>query len=45
MSSYRADPGIDTALEEISKHRAIWFDEQVVECCLELFEQNEFSFE
>ena len=41
---YRAALGIDAALEEISKYRGIWFDEQVVDCCLELFGQNEFNF-
>lgn len=42
---YRPALGIDTALGEISKHRGVLYDADVVDACLMLFEQKEFTFD
>ena len=42
---YRPAKGIDAALEEIEKNKGILYDEQVVEVCLKLFREKQFSFE
>ena len=41
---YRPALGIDYALKEINLQKGILFDKDVVEACLELFKNNEFSF-
>ncbi len=41
---YRPALGIDYALKEINLQKGILFDKDVVEACLELFNNNEFSF-
>lgn len=41
---YRAALGIDKALDEISKNRGILYDSAVVDVCLDLFLNKEFSF-
>jgi len=41
---YRPALGIDYALNEINIKKGILFDNNVVEACLELFNNNEFSF-
>ena len=41
---YRPSLGIEFALKEINLHKGILFDKNVVEACLELFNNNEFSF-
>ncbi len=42
---YRPALGIDTALGEISTHRGALYDAEVVDACLTLFEQKEFTFD
>ena len=42
---YRAALGSAIALEEISKYRGRWFDPDVVDACLELFAEGNFSFD
>ena len=42
---YRPAPGIDKALEEISRNSGILYDPHVVNVCLKLFREKEFSFE
>ncbi|MFA0889776.1 MAG: PAS domain S-box protein [Synergistales bacterium] len=41
---YRPALGVDRALEEISSGRGRLYDEQVVDACLALFREREFSF-
>lgn len=41
---YRPSLGIDAALSEIDSNKGILYDETIVEACLELFSNNEFSF-
>ncbi len=41
---YRPSLGTDKALEEITKHRGLLYDEAVVDACLSLFENRKFSF-
>ena len=41
---YRASLGLDYAIKEINSKKGILFDEKVVEACVELFNNNEFSF-
>jgi PAS domain S-box-containing protein/putative nucleotidyltransferase with HDIG domain len=42
---YRSAPGIDKALEEISKHRDVLYDPVVVDACLHLFNSGMFGFQ
>ena len=42
---YRVAPGVDKALEEISRNSGILYDPNVVNACLRLFEEKGFSFE
>lgn len=42
---YRPTRGIDRALEEISVHRGVLFDEDAVGACLRLFHQKGFTLE
>ena len=42
---YRPAIGIKAALEEISEKKGIYYDEEVVNACIEIFESNKFSFE
>ena len=42
---YRAALGIDVALEEIKKNAGILYDREVVNMCLNLFEEKGFKFE
>lgn len=37
---YRASLGIESAIEEIKKYRGTWFDESVVDACIDLFEKQ-----
>lgn len=41
---YRAALGIDAAIDEITKHRGVKYDSKVVDACLKLFRENEFTF-
>ena len=41
---YRPAPGIDKALDEISKKKGILYDSEVVETCLNLFIEKNFNF-
>ena len=48
MSSYRPyrpAPGLDKALDEITRNRGLLYDPQVVDACLKLFSEKGFSFE
>jgi putative nucleotidyltransferase with HDIG domain len=48
MSSHRPSGGpwgIDKAMEEISQHRGVFYDPEVVDACLELFAEKGFEFE
>ncbi|MGB3210631.1 MAG: HD domain-containing phosphohydrolase [Desulforhopalus sp.] len=42
---YRPAQGIETALDELRKHRGTLFDAEVVDVCLELFESGAFQFD
>jgi PAS domain S-box-containing protein/putative nucleotidyltransferase with HDIG domain len=41
---YRVAVGLDQALEEISQNRGILYDPEVVDTCIKLFKEKEFSF-
>ncbi|MET0084077.1 MAG: HD domain-containing phosphohydrolase [Sedimenticola sp.] len=41
---YRPALGIDVGLEEITKHKGVLYDSDVVEACLNLFQENRFSW-
>lgn len=41
---YRPSKGIDMALDEIKKNKGKKYDEQVVDACLKVFEDNNFTF-
>jgi putative nucleotidyltransferase with HDIG domain len=48
MSSHRPSGGpwgIDKAMEEISQHRGVFYDPEVVDVCLELFTEKGFELE
>jgi len=40
---YRASLGIETAVEEIRKHRGVLYDNDVVDACLKLFRENGYQ--
>jgi HD-GYP domain-containing protein (c-di-GMP phosphodiesterase class II) len=42
---YRPAHGIDKALDEILKNRGILYDSRVVDICIMLFKEKQFSFE
>jgi PAS domain S-box-containing protein/putative nucleotidyltransferase with HDIG domain len=42
---YRAAPGIEKALQEITAHTGTLYDPLVVEACLHVFEKERFEFE
>jgi HD-GYP domain-containing protein (c-di-GMP phosphodiesterase class II) len=42
---YRPAIGIEAALAEIEKNKGILYDEKVVEACIKLFREKQFSFE
>ena len=42
---YRPAHGIDKALDEILKNRGILYDSRVVDICIKLFKEKQFSFE
>jgi PAS domain S-box-containing protein len=42
---YRPALGIDVALEEIEKHRGVYYDEKVVDACVKLFREENFKLE
>ncbi len=42
---YRPARGLDKALEEISQHRGVLYDPEVVDACLKLFAEKGFRFE
>jgi len=42
---YRPPRGLDKALEEISQNRGVLYDPEVVDVCLKLFTEKEFTFE
>jgi PAS domain S-box-containing protein/putative nucleotidyltransferase with HDIG domain len=42
---YRPSPGIDKALEEISTNRSILYDVDIVETCLQLFNEKLFTWQ
>jgi HD-GYP domain-containing protein (c-di-GMP phosphodiesterase class II) len=41
---YRASLGIDFAIDEIFKNRGTLYDADVVDTCLKLFKEKNFSF-
>ncbi|GAI10435.1 unnamed protein product [marine sediment metagenome] len=41
---YRPALSIDKTLEEISQNKGILYDPEIVDICLELFRNKEFSF-
>ena len=41
---YRMAVGLDQALEEISRNRGILYDPEVVDTCIKLFAEKEFTF-
>ena len=42
---YRAAPGINKALEEISQNKGVLYDSKAVDVCLTLFRNKKFEFE
>ncbi len=42
---YRPGQGIETALDELRKHRGTLYDIEAVDACLELFQKDAFKFE
>jgi len=42
---YRAAQGIDSALEEISRHKGTLYDPEVADACLRIFSEGRFRFE
>jgi PAS domain S-box-containing protein len=42
---YRPSLGMDAALEEISKNRGVYYDPEVVDSCIALFQKKKFEFE
>ena len=42
---YRAALGMEAALGEITAHRAEWYDPDVVDACLKIFEDKKFDFD
>ena len=42
---YRAAFGLERALGEIKQNRAILYDPNVVDSCIEVFEKNKFCFD
>ncbi len=42
---YRPAHGIDKALDEILKNRGVFYDSHVVDTCIKLFKEKQFSFE
>lgn len=42
---YRPALGLDLALDELKQHRGEYYDPQVVDICLKLFEEEGFSFQ
>jgi PAS domain S-box-containing protein/putative nucleotidyltransferase with HDIG domain len=41
---YKIGPGLETALDEISRNRGILYDEAVVDACMKVFRDNGFRF-
>ncbi len=41
---YRPALGIDKALEEISRNKGVFYDAEIVEICLKLFDEKKFEF-
>ena len=41
---YRPSRGIDKALEEVLRHRGVYYDPEVVDACLRLFKEKGFKF-
>jgi HD-GYP domain-containing protein (c-di-GMP phosphodiesterase class II) len=44
LRPYRPASGIDLALDEIARHQAILHDPRVVEVCIRLFRERNFTF-
>jgi putative two-component system response regulator len=42
---YRPALGVDKALEEIDRHRGVWYDPQAVEACLAVFRTKDYKFQ
>ena len=42
---YRPTLGIEKALEEITKHKGVLYDPEVVDACIKLFTEEKFSFD
>ena len=42
---YRASLGIEVALDEIIANRGSWYDPDVVDACLKVFNDSEFDFD
>lgn len=42
---YRPSPGIEKALDEVSRGRGLQYDANVVDTCLHVFQENKFVFE
>ncbi len=41
---YRPALGIDKALEEISRNKGVFYDAEIVDVCLKLFDEKKFEF-
>lgn len=42
---YRPAQGIDKALEEITQNKGLFYDTNVVEICVKLFQEKNFRFD
>ncbi len=42
---YRAGLGLDTALDEITKHRGVLYDTAAVDSCIKLFREKNYAFD
>ena len=42
---YRPSLGMDAALEEITRNRGVYYDPEVVDSCIALFQKKKFEFE
>lgn len=40
---YRASLGVDFALEEIEKHKGVWYEEPIVDACVKLFREQNYT--
>lgn len=40
---YRASLGIDFALEKIEKYKGVWYEEHIVDACIKLFKEQNYT--